>query len=187
MVSAFEQYIEIGSGLRVPAFLLAAAMMIGMPIPAHAQQPTAEAPAPAAALDQMQLSKLVWSTMIAVDQANQSGNYSVLRDIAAPGFQANNDAAKLAQIFANLRSSGVDLSNTLLLAPSFSAQPRMVQANMLQLQGFFGLRPTAINFELLYQWSGNKWRLFGVAISPAPMAGAIPPSTPQTQRPPKKP
>jgi hypothetical protein len=165
------------------ALLLSAVFAPGLPHSAQAQQPALQTAAPAAALDQMQLSKLVWSTMIAVENANQSGNYSVLRDIAAPGFQANNDAAKLAQIFANLRASGTDLSNTLLLAPSFRSQPRMVQADMLQLQGFFGLRPTAINFELLYQWSGNKWRLFGVSISPAPMAATQPP---QPAPPPRK-
>jgi hypothetical protein len=186
MVKMVRRSAKTGSELYARPVILAVALALGLPVSAQAQQPAPQ-PAPAAALDQMQLSKLVWSTMIAVDQANQSGNYSVLRDIAAPGFQANNDAAKLAQIFANLRATGIDLSNTLLLAPSFRTQPRMAQAYMLQLNGFFGLRPTAINFELLYQWSGNRWRLFGVAIAPAPMAGAAPAPAPQAQKPPKKP
>jgi hypothetical protein len=160
------------------AVSIMAGFALGWCTPAVGQQTSPQVAAPAAALDQMQLSKLVWSTMIAVDQANQSGNYSVLRDISAPGFQANNDAAKLAQIFTNLRASGTDLSNTLLLAPTFRAQPRMVQPDMLQLQGSFGLRPTGINFELLYQWTAGKWRLFGVAIAPAQMASE--PSLPQT-------
>jgi hypothetical protein len=183
MLSVGQRSIVLRSRFQAPAFLLLSALTLGYPACASAQQPAAQAAAPAAALDQMQLSKLVWGTMIAVEQANQSGNYSVLRDIAAPGFQTNNDAAKLAQIFATLRATGIDLSNTLLLAPSFSAQPRMVQPDMLQLQGFFGLRPTAINFELLYQWSGNKWRLFGIGVSPGPMASAQPqPPAPQPKK-----
>ena len=173
-----------GQGRRTLSALLSMALAFGLSTQGVAQQPAQQQAAPAAALDQMQLSKLVWSTMVAVEHANQSGNYSVLRDIAAPGFQANNDAAKLAQIFANLRASGTDLSDTLLLAPSFRAQPRMVQADMLQLQGFFGLRPNAINFDLLYQWSGNRWRLFGVAISPTPLATTQPQRQPDA--PPKR-
>jgi hypothetical protein len=161
---------------------LIAGVVLGLGVPQHvsAQQPPQQAAAPA--INQMELSKLIWSTMAAVDHANQSGNYSVLRDIAAPGFQANNDAAKLAQIFTNLRSSGTDLSNTLLLSPSYRAQPRMVQADMLQVQGLFGLRPTAITFELLYQWVGNKWRLFGVSIAPEPMAGQQPQAAPPKKK-----
>jgi hypothetical protein len=187
MVRAHSQITSKGPGRFAPAVFFASTLALVLPQASLAQQrPPAAASAPAAALDQMQLAKLVWGTMLAVEQGNQSGNYSVLRDIAAPGFQTNNDAAKLAQIFANLRASGMDLSNSLLLAPTFRSQPRMVQADMLQLQGSFGLRPTAINFDLLYQWSNGKWRLFGVAIAPAPMTGAEAPPQPAPPQPRKK-
>src|SRR5690348_9504462 len=49
---------------------------------------------------------LVRSVMLAVDQANKTGNYTVLRDLGSPSFRAANDAAKLAQIFAAIRSQG---------------------------------------------------------------------------------
>lgn len=95
---------------RVLVLALAFAMFApGMPaaaqIPGAAQ---AGAPVP----DPIELNKLLWSTMAAVDHANRSGNYSVLRDLSAPGFQANNDAAKLTGVFAGLRTQNIDLSNT---------------------------------------------------------------------------
>lgn len=124
---------------------------------------------------ELELAKLIWSTMAAVDHANQAGNYSVLRDLAAPGFQINNDSAKLAQIFASLRSSGIDLSNTLLLAPTYNGPPQMLQQGVIRVRGYFGLRPTAIGFDLYYQWIGGKWRLFGVSITPATMGNMQPP------------
>ncbi|HYE26673.1 MAG TPA: hypothetical protein VEA61_00330 [Allosphingosinicella sp.] len=37
--------------------------------------------------DPIVINKLVWSAMAALDQANQTGNYSVLRDLGAPSFQ----------------------------------------------------------------------------------------------------
>jgi hypothetical protein len=132
---------------------------------------------------ELELAKMIWSTMAAVDHANRAGNYSVLRDLSAPGFQINNDAAKLTQIFASLRSSGIDLSNTLLLAPTYRGQPRMVQPDILQVQGFFGLRPTAISFDLYYQWVQGRWRLFGVSINPAQIA-AVQPGVPAPVPPP---
>ena len=131
---------------------------------------------------ELELNKLVWSTMAAVDHANQAGNYSVLRDLAAPGFQLNNDAARLTQIFAPLRATRIDLSNTLLLAPTYQGGPHIPTSNMLQVQGFFGLRPTAISFDLVYQWVSGRWRLFGVDIRPATIAAAQPVATPVAPR-----
>ena len=159
---------------------VAAAMVAAIVAPVAAQVPGTPVPPPPSAVpvpSDLELSKLVWSTMAAVDDANQAGNYSVLRDLAAPGFQVNNDAAKLTQVFATLRASRLDLSNTLLLAPTFTATPRFVQAGILQLKGFFGLRPTAVAFELYYQWVMGRWKLFGVSIAPAPIASQQPVSS----------
>ncbi|CAM3186886.1 DUF4440 domain-containing protein [Sphingomonas antarctica] len=145
----------------------------------------AQAPAPVAAptLEQHELMKLIWSTMAAVDQANRTGNYSVLRDLAAPGFQAVNDQAKLTAIFANLRASGVDLSSTLLLAPTYRVPPQMVQPGLVRVQGAFGMRPNAISFDLAYQFSGGQWRLFGIGVSPVAMPTQQ--AAPQAAPPPK--
>ena len=177
-----------GSGLIASALLLCVAA-----IPAYAQsaplaQPLVSAvPVP----NELELAKLVWSTMAAVDHANLAGNYSVLRDLAAPGFQINNDAAALAQIFASLRASRTDLSNTLLLAPTYLAAPAIVQPGIIRVRGYFGLRPTAIDFDLYYQWVSGKWRMFGVSISPsviasqqpAPAGSATPPKGTSPRRP----
>lgn len=135
----------------------------------------AQAPSPAATATQpvpsaLELSKMVWSTMLAIDHANRAGNYSVLRDLGSPGFQANNDAARLATIFADLRSQGIDLSNTVLLAPTFTAAPAIIAPGVLRAQGNFGLRPTAISFDLYYQWDAGRWKLFGVSIVPMELA-----------------
>ena len=157
----------------------AAGVATAVPAQQVLQQPPASAmPVPG----ELELSKLIWSTMTAVDHANQAGNYSVLRDLSAPGFQINNDAAKLAEIFAPIRATGVDLSNTLLLAPTYTAAPAITGPNVLRVQGYFGLRPTAIEFDLYYQWVQGKWRLFGVSLNPRQIASQQPDGTPPSQR-----
>ena len=163
--------IEGGPGRHTPAFVVrsVACLLLALAAPSalQAQQPAPTSqPVPSA----IELSKMVWSTMLAIDHANRAGNYSVLRDLGAPGFQANNDAAQLASIFASLRSQGVDLSNTVLLAPSYSAAPAIIAPGVLRLQGTFGLRPTAISFDLYYQWDAGRWKLFGVSIVPIELA-----------------
>ena len=147
---------------------IATALFLSVALPAQAQQPaTSTVPLSSVPVPgDLELAKLIWSTMAAVDHANQAGNYSVLRDLSAPGFQVNNDSARLGEIFASLRNSRIDLSNTVLLAPTYSSAPRMVEPGVMQVRGGFGLRPTAIGFELFYQWNAGRWKLFGVSIVP---------------------
>lgn len=139
-----------------------------LPLPAGLP-PAAIRPVP----DQLQLAKLIWSTMAAVDHANRSGNYSVLRDISATGFQINNDPSRLAQIFSAIRTSRIDLANTLLVPPTYAVAPQQIQADVFQVQGIFNLRPIAIAFDLYFQWERGEWRLYGIDLRPLPMNEAI--------------
>ena len=146
-------------------------------LPSVQQQQQSQAPltpglAPAAVRpvpDQLQLAKLVWSTMAAVDHANKSGNYSVLRDISSTGFQIQNDPAKLAQVFAAIRNSRIDLSNALLVPPTYTVAPQQLQSDVFRVQGIFNLRPIAIAFDMFFQWERGEWRLYGIDIRPMPM------------------
>lgn len=170
-------------GRFAPAFLFAlAAGSLPTAAKAQAVQPPASIrPVP----DQLELSKLIWSTILAVDHANRSGNYSVLRDMSAQGFQINNDAARLGQVFAGLRESRIDLSNALLVPPTYSEPPRQIQDGVFEVKGAFLLRPTSIRFDLYYQWEQGRWKLFGIDIQPAQMIEAMP--GPPVQQPPQTP
>lgn len=128
---------------------------------------------------ELELAKLIWSTLAAIDHANLSGNYSVLRDISSPAFQIANDPSRLGLIFSGIRESRLDLANTLLLAPTYAEAPKILAENVLQVRGYFGLRPTAIAFDLQFQWSQGKWRLFGVSITPATISSSAPIPAPQ--------
>jgi hypothetical protein len=170
-------------GLRAPAFFCAAAMALAVPAPGLAQAPVTGQARPPVSVQpvpgELELAKLVWTTMAMVDHANRSGNYSVLRDTSASGFQIQNDPARLAEIFAGVRSSRLDLSNALLVAPTYTAAPRQLQSDVFQVQGFFPLRPTAILFDLYFQWEQGRWKLFGISIEPGTVLQAGQKATPQ--------
>lgn len=157
--------------MRSVSFLLAALVLTAPAVAIGQDQAPAPSTTPPPSIEpvpgQLELGKLIWSTMAAVDHANTSGNYSVLRDISSPSFQINNDPARLTQIFASLRESRLDLGNTLLLAPTYLEAPSILPGDILHLHGYFGLRPTAIEFQLEYQWVQGAWKLFGVGIAPA--------------------
>src|SRR6187402_2192587 len=168
--------VERMPGPRAPAFPVVLALLAGLAaVPAWAQQWTVQPPPSVEAVpDQLELSKLIWSTILAVDHANRSGNYSVLRDLGAQGFQINNDAAGLAQIFAGLRNQRIDLSNALLVPPTYLEAPRVVQPGIIEAKGVFQLRPTAIQFDMVFQWEQGRWKLFGIDIQPIEMLEAMP-------------
>lgn len=139
------------------SFALAAALPIGL-----RAQP---APAPAVLVDTATAARLAWWTLAALDQANQTGNYSVLRDLGVPAFQANNSAATLAATFQSLRDQRVDLGLVLNAVPTFE-RPPAIQGGVLRARGVFALRPTAIGFDLLFQNIGGRWSLFGISVVP---------------------
>jgi hypothetical protein len=153
-----------------------------------AGKPAPAPPAPAAQQPSLPVSieqalYLIRSTLLTLNDANHSGNYTVMRDLAAPDFQAHNTAADLSQIFSDLRRRNFDLYGAALLPPQLTAVPALDQKGMLRLTGYVPTRPLQINFDLLFQVVSNQWRLYGISIATPEAA----PTQPQAQVPPAKP
>jgi hypothetical protein len=132
---------------------------------------------------------LIRSTLLALDQANKTGNYTVLRDLGAPAFQTNN-AARLAEIFATQRRDKLDLSGVAALDPQLSLLPEIEPNGLLHMAGFFPSVPTQVNFELAFAPVEGQWRLFGVSVglgSSSPTAPAPAPIKPVPAKPGPKP
>jgi hypothetical protein len=111
---------------------------------------------------------LVRTTLITLNDALRTGNFTVLRDIGAPSFREANTAARLAQAFSDLAAKNVDLSAVTVITPQLTEQPRLDhEKGMLRLQGYFPGEPVQINFELLYQAVDGRWRLFGLSVQPS--------------------
>jgi hypothetical protein len=117
---------------------------------------------------------LIRSTILTLNDANRSGNYTVLRDLAAPDFQSHNTAADLSQSFSDLRRRNFDLYAAALVAPQLTAVPAVDQRGYLHLTGFFPTRPQQIDFDLLFQNVANLWRPYGISISTPEAPSATP-------------
>jgi hypothetical protein len=166
--------------------------------PAPKQQPAQpQAPKPAQ-IDRNGVLILIRETLIALDQANKTGNYTVLRDLGSPDFQANS-AARLAEIFAQQRKDNIDLSGVAVIEPQLTLLPQIEGNGLMHLAGFFPSVPTQVNFELMFAPVGGRWRLFGLSVSfgqaapaapqaPAPAAPqAVAPAAPAKTNPPAAP
>jgi hypothetical protein len=150
------------------------------PTPPVKTQPKPKAPAQAEAAkpqvvmpDAEKIVLLLRNTLITLNDALQTGNFTVFRDKAAPGFQNANSAARLGQAFADLAARRIDLSTVSVVSPQLSENPTLDQKQgMLRLKGFFPLQPTPVAFEMLYQSVDGYWRLFGLSVQPASAAPA---------------
>jgi cell division septation protein DedD len=160
-----------------------------------AQNNAASAPQPAQ-IDRNGVLILIRSTILALDQANKTGNYTVLRDLGAPGFQTNT-AARLAEIFASQRRDNLDLSGVAVIDPQLTILPQIEANGMMRMAGFFPSVPQQVNFEMLFSPVSGQWRLFGISVnvgqtgpvapqpatspppSPAPQTSAAPPYPPK--------
>src|SRR5262249_53335111 len=111
---------------------------------------------------------LLRSTLLTLNDAIQTGNFTVLRDVGAPGFRDANSPAQLSQAFSSLASQGVDLAAVTVNARQLTKAPALdQQKGMLHLKGYFPGQPVQINFEVLYQAVGGRWRLFGLSVQPS--------------------
>lgn len=171
------------------ALLLALALPVALAPPAMAQtakksQRTVKQAGPAAPrpanIDRNGVVILVKSALLALDQANKTGNYSVLHDLGSPGLQAKTDA-QLAEIFAPQRARKLNLAGVLVLDPQLTLLPQIETNGMLHMAGFFPSAPAQVNFEMLWEPVSRQWRLYGLSVDLSdggPQAPDAPPPEP---------
>lgn len=130
-----------------------------------AQQKTAPETTRPAPIDRNGVIILIRAVLVAVHQANITGNYTVLRDLGAPGFRDANSAARLTEIFANLRNQKLDLSGILVLEPQLTVLPEVNAAGFMHMAGFFPSAPLQVNFDLIFAPVAGRWEVFGISVN----------------------
>jgi hypothetical protein len=107
---------------------------------------------------------MVRSTLVALDQAIRTGNYTVVRDLGAPIFQQQNTAARLGAVFAQLAARSPFLARVAVLVPQYTQGPALDAKGFLHVVGNFPTQPSQIQFNLVYQWANGQWRYVSVGV-----------------------
>ena len=119
---------------------------------------------------------LIRSTLLSLDDANRSGNYTVLRDLAAPSFQKAHSAADLAVIFSELRRSGIALTLIAITQPRLVAEPVIDTASVLHLNGVLPTAHLQFAFDMRFQSIDGAWRLAALSVGAQPPAASPSPA-----------
>ncbi|MDR2000208.1 MAG: hypothetical protein LBP94_01555 [Zoogloeaceae bacterium] len=149
--------------------MLILAFAFALPHSAFAQAPTNQpAAAKPAQIDRNSMLMMIRSTLLALDHANKTGNYTVLRDIGSPAFQ-NNTAARLSEIFTKQRNERLNLTGVAVLEPKMTVPPQIDANGMMRMSGVFQIEPSPLKFDLLFVAEGGQWRLFGLGVDTGPI------------------
>ena len=125
------------------------------PPPTPATSPASPIPYPLALI-------LIRSSLAALQQADETGNYSVLQAVGTQSFRASNPPVKLAQIFASLRP--YNISSVLVIEPRFTQVPVLRRDGTLGMAGFFASDGFHINFQLSYTSESGRWHLSQINV-----------------------
>ncbi len=148
---------------------------------AHGQARSVNVPPP------LQLSIMIKTSLIAYNHANQTGNYSVLRDLGSPSFQKANTPARLAEIFQAERHRNIDLSPVVILAPKLVRPAAIDAQGRLVLVGIFDSKPEQVSFTLGYEVVDGLWKLYAIGVKTGVVKADAEPSaaTKATEKPKK--
>ncbi len=113
---------------------------------------------------------LARSTLLNLHAANVTGNYAVVRALAAPGFQQANSEQRLAEIFRYQREQGLDLAVAAGDRPRWLQAPVIGQDQVLRTVGYYPREGSRLEFALAFVPDGGNWRLVEISIADRPMA-----------------
>ena len=128
-----------------------------------AAAPAATAPASASLSNDTdaQVLMLVRSSLTALQQANQTGNYDVLYALGSSEFQKANTPQKLNDAFAALKP--YNLISVEVLEPQFTQGPGLDKDGRLFMAGYFVNDGYRITFQLMFTKEDNRWKMLGIS------------------------
>ncbi len=145
-------------------WLLATAFAAVLTLPATAQQTPQ--------IEESFAVALIRDALLAVNQANWTGNYTTLRDYASTSFHDANTATDLAILLQRVRSEALDLLPVLSVAPVIQRSDVSLDQRIIRLSGYFPLDPRSITFDLEFVNENARWLIYGLSVgafeTPAP-------------------
>lgn len=107
---------------------------------------------------------LVKATLMTFNDANLTGNYSVLFDKSAKAFRDQISTEKLSEAFKSFRARKVNLESIVADDIDSSKEPKLDDNGVLQLQGRFKDDKKKIRFDLKFVKEDGAWKILGLNV-----------------------
>lgn len=107
------------------------------------------------------------TTLLTLNDALRSDNFTVLRDISSTPFRGAYTAGGLSRLFSGLARQGIDLSAVAVLTPTLSEPPAVdAKKGALRLRGQFAGNPVGIEFDLVFAAEAGRWKVLDLSVQP---------------------
>jgi hypothetical protein len=101
---------------------------------------------------------LIKTTLLTFNDANVTGNYSVLHAKAAKPFRDQFTPDRLKEIFKAFAEKHIDFDIIAAKTPLPTQEPKIDENGHLTLQGYFDTTPNHVYYDLHYILSEGEWK-----------------------------
>lgn len=116
------------------------------------------------------LEALVKSSLMTFNDANVTGNYTVLHAKISKPFAQKFPPEKLKEAFKEFHEKNIDIDVVSAMTPVYDEPPRVDDDGKLLLRGYFATEPARVKFEMDFIPSDAEWKLISLHV----VVGAAP-------------
>jgi hypothetical protein len=112
---------------------------------------------------------LIKTYLLTLNDANLTGNYTVLQARLAKPFREQFSAARLKEVFKSFSEKKIDYGIIAAKPPVASSESKIDNRGALILRGYFDIKPSRVSYELDFIPSEGEWKpiKFNVHVEPA--------------------
>jgi hypothetical protein len=113
---------------------------------------------------------LIKATLLTFNDANVTGNYTVLHAKLAKPFRDQFNPDKLKSTFKSFADQQIDFDVIAAHAPVASEEAKIDDRGALLVKGYFDTRPARVSYDLAFIPSDGEWKAIklNVDVKPAP-------------------
>jgi hypothetical protein len=108
---------------------------------------------------------LIKTTLLTFNDANVTGNYSVLHAKAAKPFRDQFPPDRLKEVFKAFAEKHIDFDIIATKTPLPTQEPKIDENGTLMLQGYFDTTPSHVYYDLHYILSDGEWKPIKINVN----------------------
>jgi len=112
---------------------------------------------------------LIKTTLLTFNDANVTGNYTVMHAKLSKPFREQFPPERLKEVFKQFHEKHIDFDVIAAKPPISSQDPKVTETGVLQLYGYFDTTPSRVVYELEYIMSDGEWKPTRINVNIKPV------------------
>ena len=117
-----------------------------------------------------ELEALVKGSLLTLNDANVTGNYSVLHAKLSRPFREQFSIEQFRAAFKQFRVENTDYDIIAVMQPAYDPRPSISEDGKLVVNGSFPTEPSRVRFDLEFIPSEGQWKLIAIQVKMVPQS-----------------